>query len=167
MIKEKKSKSKYKHDYGLTHVYKFYKSKYENIIDYKKFTTIINAFNNKVIQKLYEGEYISLPYSLGDLFIYKFKPRLKFDENGEVIAKRGVIDYKATKELWKEYPELAHVKRVCYDNFHTDKYKFSIRWKRYHTVRVHKLYNFIPARAFKRNLAAYLREHPNQNYYDR
>lgn len=160
-------KKKYKHDYGLQHLYKFYKEKYSEPIDYKIFSLIIDSFNQKIIDKVYEGSYINLPYSLGDLFIFKYKQKYKFDENGEIITKgkRGLIDYKATKELWKEHPELEHKQRVCYDNFHTDNFKFGISWKRYHTLRVHKLYNFIPARGFKRGLASYLKEHPNQSYY--
>lgn len=162
-------KKKFSHDYGLTHIYKFYKEKYNYLVNYKTFSLILKTFNGKIIDNLYKGSYISLPYSLGDLFIFKYKMKFKFDENGEPITqnKRGLIDYKATNELWKEHPELTHKKRVLYDNFHTDRYKFRISWRRYSTIRVHKLYNFIAAREFKRGLAAHLRIYPNQNYYDK
>jgi len=162
-------RSKYKHDYGLKHMYKFYKEKYTLPLDYKTFTNIIDLFNSKLINKVYEGSYISLPYILGDIFIYKYKKRIIFDENGEVVNKNkyNLIDYKATKELWKEYPELEHKQRVFYDNSHTDNYRFAISWKRYHTTRMHKLYNFKPTRAFSRGLAKYLKNNPNQNYYGR
>lgn len=162
-------KKKFKHDYGLKHLFLFYRDKYENPVDYKVFSTVINLFNNKLINEVYRGAYISLPYTLGDLFIYKYKPKLKFDEQGNVITHNRymMIDYKATKELWKDHPELEHKQKICYDNFHTDGFKFAISWKRYHTRRLHKLYNFIPSRSFRRGLATYLFSHPNQDYYDK
>jgi len=162
-------RSKYKHDYGLTHMYKFYKEKYTLPLNYKSFKQIIDVFNSKLINEIYKGAFISLPYSLGDLFIYKYKKKIYFDNNGEIINKnkRCLFDYKATKELWKEHPELEHKQRVLYDNSHTDNFRFHIAWKRYNTIRLHKLYNFKPARDFSRGLARYLKSNPNQNYYDR
>lgn len=162
-------KKKFKHDYGLKNIYQFYKEKYTHPIDYKTFTVVLNLFNIKLIENLFKGSYFNLPYSLGDLFICKYKPRLRFDENGEVISwnKSNMIDYKATKELWEEYPELAHKQRVPYTNFHTDSFKYKIHWKRYHTNRTNRLYNFIPARDVKRSLARYLKSNPNQDYYDK
>lgn len=167
MEKKKKSRDKFKHDYGMNNIYQFYKKTYNDVVDYTTFSKVIDLFNLKIIEEIYNGAYITLPYSLGDLFINKYKPKYKFDQDGQIITKGKykLIDYKATKELWSEHPELIHKQIVCYDNFHTDGYKFRINWKRYHTLRAHKLYNFIPARAFQRGLAAYLRKNPNQDYY--
>ena len=152
----------------MKNVYQFYKEKYTDPLEYTTFAKVINLFNDLIIENVYKGSYITLPYSLGDLFIYKYKLKYKFDEAGNIInTGYKLIDYKATKDLWKEYPELEHKQHVFYDNFHTDGFKFGISWKRYNTLRAHKLYNFIPSRGFRRNLAAYLREHPNQSYYDK
>ncbi len=167
MEKKKKYKDKFKHDYGMQNIYQFYKSKYSDPTNYSTFAKVVDTFNSILIEEIFKGAYITLPYSLGDLFIYKYKPKYKFDEDGQIITqgKHKMIDYKATKELWADHPELVHKQVVCYDNFHTDGYKFSISWKRYHTLRAHKLYNFIPARGFRRGLAAHLRKNPNQDYY--
>lgn len=160
-------KKKYKHDYGIKNIFQFYNKNYTNTVDYKTFTNVLKLFNQSMINEMYKGAYITFPYSLGDLFIYKYKQKFKFDENGEIdINKRfKMIDYKATKELWEQYPELEHKQRVYYDNFHTDGFRVAISWKRYHTIRSHKLYNFIPARGFSRGLAAYFKSNPNQDYY--
>jgi nucleoid DNA-binding protein len=160
-------KKKFKHDFATKDIYKVYKKRVSKSLNYKQFSLVLNTFNEKLIKSIYNGAYIQLPYKLGDLYIHKYKPKLKFDENGEVVTlcKRGMVDYKATNELWREFPELAHIKRVYYDNFHTDRYKFKIVWKRYHTIRICKIYNFRPARAFSRGLAQYLKSNPNQNYY--
>lgn len=162
-------KKKFKHDYGLTHMYKFYKEKYTSPLEYKTFKQIIDLFNTKLINEVYKGAYVTLPYTLGDLFIYKYKKKIYFDSEGNILNKNksNLTDYKATKELWKEYPELEHKQWVYYDNSHTDNFKFAISWKRYHTIRMHKLYNFKPAREFSRGLARYLKNNPNQNYYDK
>jgi hypothetical protein len=162
-------KKKFKHDYLLMDMYKFYSKLYDDPVDYKTFAKVIDSFNSRLVKEIYKGAYIDLPYSLGDLYIYKYKPKFKFDEEGNIILNKKfkMIDYKATNELWKKYPELEHKQRVFYDNFHTDGFKFRITWKRYHTNRYNKLYNFVPARAFQRDLASYLREHPNQSYYDK
>jgi hypothetical protein len=163
-----KKKKKFKDDYGVRALYYFYRRTYANAVDGKEFSEIINLFNNKLIEEIYKGAYITLPYSLGDIYITKYKKEYEFDEDGNVITKNkfNMVDYKTTKELWQEHPELKSKQYVYYDNFHTDGYKFRIKWKRYHTVRANKLYNFKPSRSFSRGLAAYLRQNPNQSYYD-
>jgi hypothetical protein len=82
MIKRKK----YNHDYGMKHLYTFYKEKYEHPLKYQLFSDIVEEFNIRLVQKLYEGCYIGLPYNLGDMYIMKYKPKIRFDENGEVIT---------------------------------------------------------------------------------
>lgn len=162
-------KEKKKYDYGIKDIYNYYKNNYPNTLKYKEFAVILKEFNKLLIEEMYKGAYISLPYSLGDLYIYKYKPTLKFDEDGNIVTKGkySMVDYKATNELWKEYPELKHKQRVIYDNFHSDGFKLRISWKRYHTVRTNKLYNFTPSRYFKRGLNKYFKVNPNQDYYDK
>lgn len=160
-------KKKFRHDYGLKHLFAFYKDSYEHPVDYKTYSKVINQFNQMLIKQVYNGAYITFPYALGDLYIIKHKPKLKFDELGNIVTHNRymMVDYKATKELWNEHPELKHQQKVYYDNFHTDGFKFTIKWKRYHTLRAHKLYNFIPSRSFRRGLANFLFSNPNQDYY--
>lgn len=162
------TKKKFKSKQGTRDIYYFYRRNYANDVGVINFSKILNMFNNKLIEEIYKGAYITLPYSLGDLYISKYKSKYQFDSEGNVITKGkfGIIDYKATKELWKDHPELNHKKYVYYDNFHTDGYKFRIKWKRYHRNRTNRLYNFKPSRQFSRGLAAYLRKNPNQSYYD-
>ena len=166
---KKKQKSKIKSDYLLPQLYKEYKQIYTNtsILTDVEFRKVIKSFNKKFVQRLYEGTYFRLPYKLGDFYIRKYKPKVKIDSNGQIVMNdRKSIDYKATNELWKKHPKLAHKQRVYYDNFHTDGYKFKFNWKRYHLGELFKIYNFHAAKYTRLNLAKYLRINPNQDYYD-
>ena len=153
----------------MKHVYKFYKEKYEHPLEYQLFSDILEEFNMRLVKKIYEGCYISLPYSLGDIYIIKYKARIRFNEDMTPVTKGkyGLIDYKATNELWKEHPELKNKERVLYDNFHSDNFKFKIKWRKNYTNRFHKLYNFKACRNFSRGINTYVRTHPNQEYYDK
>lgn len=161
-------RKKFKEKYGTRDIYYFYRRNYANDVGVINFSKILNLFNNRLIEEIYKGAYITLPYSLGDLYIRKYKHTYKFDNKGNMLLKNKstFIDYKATKELWEEHPNLTHKQYVYYDNFHTDGHRFRIKWKRYHSARTNKLYNFKPSRQFSRGLAAYLRKNPNQSYYD-
>ena len=158
-------REKIKSDYGIKHIYKYYKENYKYPLEYKSFSKILERFNQLLIEEIYNGSYIALPYNLGDMYIIKYKKKIKFDENGNIIHDPSMVDNKLTKELWNEYPELTRKQYVYYDNFHSDKYRFKIKWKRYNTLRMHRLYNFKPARAFSRGLAKHIKSNPNQNYY--
>jgi len=154
-------------DYNLKDVYQYYKKVTPDTVNYSLFSEILKSFNLHFAKELYDGSYLKLPYRLGNIFVYKYKPKYKFDEEGNLInhGQNNMIDYKATKELWKEHPELKHKQRVFYDNDHSDGFKFKIKWK-VGKVRNIRLYNFIPAKSLKRNLAKYIRSNPNQDYYD-
>ncbi|MCP4255505.1 MAG: hypothetical protein GY775_19290 [Candidatus Scalindua sp.] len=164
------AKKKFKSDYGILELFQFYNKSYNNTVETMIFSKVLNSLNLELIDSIYKGAFISFPYSLGDLYISKFKQKLKFDSAGNIITKNKfkMIDYKATNELWKAKPEFKKLgKKIVYENFHSDGYKLKINWKRYHTVRTNKLYNFTPSRAFRRNLATYIKDNPNQIYYDK
>ena len=164
----KEKRSKHIHDYTLQDMYKYYNHNYRDRLDEKEYSKVIKAFNSKLIDYIYNGACIEFPYSLGDLHIVKYKEKMKFDEKGNLMTKgkRKLIDWKATKELWEENEEAKKIKKlVSYDNIHSDGYKFRVKWKRYHTVRTNRLYNFIPARSFSRGINKFIKDNPNQSYY--
>lgn len=163
---KKEPKSKIKNDYLMPDIHKFFKIVFNEDISSSIFSSILKLFNQKLIKELYTGSYFHLPYKLGDLYIRKYKPVIKIDSDGNIVMRtQKAIDYKATNQLWKDYPELEHKQRVYYDNFHTDGYKFKFMWKRYHLGKKFKMYNIYIAKDTQRNFAKYLRNHPNQSYY--
>lgn len=166
---KKKHKNKIKSDYLLPQLYKEYKKVYSftDVLNDSEFRKIIKCFNKKFVKKLYEGTYFTLPYKLGDFYIRKYKPLVKIDKDGNIVmTNRRSVDYKSTNQLWKDYPELKHKQRVYYDNLHTDGYMFKFNWRRYHLGEMFKLYNFYAAKNIRINFAEYLRNNPNQHYYD-
>jgi hypothetical protein len=159
---------KYVHiDYNLKELFKYYKSTVKNSVNYAIFVLVIKKFNLLFAKKLYEGAMLKLPNRLGEIYIIQYKPKFKFDEKGELTNKGQckMIDYKATKELWKNHPELAHKQRVFYVNEHTDGLKLKIKWWP-GSVKNINIYNFAPAKSLRRNLAKYIRSNPNTEYYD-
>lgn len=169
MRKKEQVDNRFKHSYGVRDVIYYYKRTFPNKLDCTGISKVLNLFNSALIENMYKGAYITMPFSLGDLFIYKYKPKVRFTKEGEIDTYKRFksVDYKATNELWKDYPEFKGKKYITYDNFHTDGYKFKIHWKRYNVNRKNRLYNLIPARTFSRGLAEYLRKNPNQSYYDK
>lgn len=153
-------------DYNLKDMYKYYKKTMETTVNYKTFIKVIKTFNYHFVDSLLHGEYLELPNRIGDIFIQKYEPKFKFDDNGNLInhGQHNMIDYKATKKLWEEYPELAHKQRVFYTNEHSDGFKFKIKWKKANVKNI-RLYSFIPAKNLKKSLAKFIRNNPNQNYY--
>ncbi len=154
-------------DYNMHDIYAYYRKTRQNKENYAKFSKILKTFNKKLVEHAHNADYLTLPYKLGDIYVKKYKPTYKFKEDGSIdtFGQPGIVDFKATKELWEKYPELKHKQRVLYDNSHTDGFKFKIHWRRGNVKNV-TIYNFRPARYFKRGLAEYLRRNPNQEYYD-
>ena len=154
-------------DYNLKEVYSFYKSNVDDNVNYTVFSEVIKSFNKNLIDELYDGTYIQLPYRIGDIYIKKYKPNYKFDEAGNLTnqGQNQMIDYKATNELWAKHPELAHKQRVFYTNDHSDGFKFKIKWKQGRLKNIY-IYNFVPAKGLRRSLASHIRNNPNKDYYD-
>ena len=154
-------------DYNLKDLFRYYKKTTEKSVNYSTFVKVIKLFNKYLVDELYDGTFIRLPHKLGSLYIQKYKPKYKFDADGNLTnaGQVNMIDYKATKELWKEHPELAHKQRIFYENNHSDGFKFKIKWK-CGSIKNILIYNFIPAKSLKRNLAEFIRNNPNKDYYD-
>lgn len=154
-------------DYNLKEIFQYYRNTRENTVDYKTFSHILKLFNVKLLQHAFNADYLILPSKIGDIYVKKYKPSYKFKENGEIdtYGKPGLIDFKATKDLWEKHPELAHKQWLVYDNHHSDGYKLKIYWRR-GAIKNILLYNFRPARVFKRGLAKFTRNNPNRDYYD-
>jgi hypothetical protein len=110
-------------------------------------------------------EYI-LPCKMGKIAIFKHKKKLELDEDGNIITKLAV-DYKATRQMWAEDPEMKAKKKIIFHlNNHTDEYTFKITWiKNNCNMFKKKFYKLVPVRDFKRQVPKLLKEKPNLDFF--
>lgn len=117
-----------------------------------QYRAVLNCFFKTVVQYLYEGMQVILPYSFGSLFIIGKSYKLKRFENGQYNLP---IDWPETYKLWNSCQVCKDNKQyIYYTNEHTNgvvyKPKFSIANMHY---RFREMYNFKFNRDFKRDLA--------------
>lgn len=98
------------------------------------YSKIRNSCNQKIIQKILEGDTFKLPRQLGYLFIKKI-------DNNLHLHKHGLIDFKKSKD--------ANIK-ILFDN----PYVYSWKWfKKNSKFRFKGMYKFIASRKNKRAVA--------------
>lgn len=148
--------NKIQNPYTLKDMYAKYK---ENIdegspydIPYSVYVGITTDFIKAMIQRLYDGLKIKLPFRLGSLQIVKKK--MYFSTQ---INKKLGIDWAATNK----YGKLIH-----HTNEHSDKYKYLYFWdRRGSSVKGIASYRFIPCRTLKRTLAKLIKE-DKRDYFE-
>jgi hypothetical protein len=155
-------------DINVRDTYRFYKNTYiSKNIDFVTYGAILKDFNTELVDMINRGMILDLPYQMGTLYVSEFKPRYEFTEDNKIklTKTKKNIDFKATKEYWKEHPEAKENKiYLAYENFHTDGACFKIVWKKTKKNVHTKVYNFCPARQFSRRLAAQLKTNKVYNY---
>lgn len=142
-------------------------SKYN--IPVKLYNNILKDFHKLVSDDILNGKDFTLFERLGVIGIRKNKIKIKVEDNGKVQT-NAPVDYKATKELWKENKEAKEKKLLIrHINTHTRRYIHRWYWDKYHAnFRNKTAYSFIPCRANKRKLAKILKdEDSNVDYYAR
>lgn len=87
-----------------------------------EFREMCLEFNLAVRQLIVEeGFEFSIPYGIGKLAVYKYKPEIKPRKNNPKLLTLP-INPRATAELWRKSPELKGNKYVYYLNNNTDGY---------------------------------------------
>lgn len=152
--------------FGNIDFYLFYKKSFNGKLQREGFYKILSLFFLKVKRELYAGRLIKLPYGLGSYFIEKYKPKLKQNDKGEYyVASCKAVDFKATKALWAERPDLkAKKQRVFYENKHTDGYQYKLSRTKFRSGFLQKIYNFKPAEGFSTDLAQVLFKDPYREF---
>lgn len=125
-----KNKNKLKEmNRNLRDSYKKYKQTTDEVVERKIYLKINALYNKFLTRKVLEGNEVTLPARLGTLQILGKKPKIKFDENNNVIGLAP--DWVATKKLWEENPEAKKRKqRVFHTNPHTDGVRYSWHWSK-------------------------------------
>lgn len=144
-------------DYGIKDYYKHYNTATRGTsskLTYKKYSDVLNdiliGISGVMATQMYD---FKLPYNLGRIITRKYKPVIKYDDNGEPFIKRP-INWAATKALWVDYPELKKVQFVYHTNSHSDGYIFVIIYRKHGCMFHNRLYYTAQInRAIKRNIS--------------
>ena len=138
-----------KTDLNIRSSYKRYSEEMRTPVEEKEFITIANGYMEFLIQKVLEGEEVTMPARLGTLFIQGVKKKLKFNRDGIPLLPPN---WAKTKELWDKNPEAKATKKIVYClNEETDGVVYKLHWSKNRVPIENKLYyNFILTRANKR-----------------
>jgi hypothetical protein len=144
-------------DYGIIDYYKAYNkahkgTKYE--LDYKLYNSILDNILIGIADAMCDNRYdFKLPHNLGRIITRKYKPNIRYDENGEPFIKRP-INWGATRSLWIEYPELAKIQFVYHTNQHSNGFIFVIIYRKRGCMFRNRLYYTAQInRAIKRGIS--------------
>lgn len=138
-----------KTDVNIRSSYKTYKKAVDNPVEEKQYLKIASGYIKFLIQKILEGEEVTLPAKLGTLFIQGVKKNLKFNKDGIPLLPPN---WAATKKLWDSNPDAKATRKIVYClNENTDGVVYKLHWSKNRVPIENKLYyNFILTRANKR-----------------
>lgn len=127
---------------GLDH-YKYYRKNVlpELHVNLAEFRLITSLFSKKITEAILKGKTVKLPH-LGEFYIRKSARNIEYN--------KLPINWKATKKLWEERPELFKVKFIRY----TDPYVYKLLWdKRLCKIKNKTIYKFKAVRGTNRLIA--------------
>ena len=138
-----------KTDVNIRSSYKTYREAVKTPVEEKQYLEIANGYMEFLIQKVLEGEEVTMPARLGTLFIQGVKKNLKFNKDGIPLLPPN---WAATKKLWDNNPDAKATKKIVYClNEETDGVVYKLHWSKNRVPIENKLYyNFILTRANKR-----------------
>lgn len=133
--------------------YKLYKEEAEYpVIDIKSYINIAAEYNKFLMNKIFEGEIVTLPARLGTLGILGKKQKITYDENGNI---KGLApDWVKTKKLWDSNPEAKAKKQLMYHiNEHSSYIRYKFFWSKNRVLVSNKtLYSLRISRDNKREI---------------
>lgn len=118
--------------------YKLYKKSVENPIDIQTYIKYVNDYHKFLMEKVFEGNEITLPARMGTLCIVGKKQKVSFDEDGKV---KGLApDWVKTKQLWNSNSEAKERKQLLYHtNSHTDNTRYRFAWSKINILAKNKI----------------------------
>lgn len=162
--------------YTTKDMYKWYKNKYENPVQYEVYMQFVKEMFTEILNLvIYNGIDYIMPGRLGSLRIRRKQNFQKLDEENKVIHNLKP-NWKKTLELWEQkYPDLSakEIKQirnkpiVYHLNDHTDGFYFEWYWDKITSnVKNQSAYRFEPIRDKKREAAKAWKEIPKlRNMY--
>lgn len=157
--------SRNKADIRSGHIYRRYikgLDNYEKRNGYALPQGTINAalydVNTELMRLMIEkNQFLKLPYKLGTIGIFKYKPKLKVLPNGRLNLP---IDMNATMKLWKDDPQAKENKKFVYHrNLHSGGYVAFFKWMK-SGAKVKNImgYDFNPVKGVKRALTKVMKD---------
>ena len=143
-VKEKKNK-KYTNSYTTRDIFYIIQKNIKKLnITIETFSKIVKSINQRIAEKVIDGETVYLPSGMGRLSIGKSQVKI-IKINGK-YASTGIVDWKSTKKLWYEDEEAARDKIVIYFNqvkddifrFQYSKRNCRVKNLRYYVFRPHR-----------------------------
>lgn len=137
---------------NLRDSYKLYKKEVKNPVDVKTYVLIATMYNKFLMDKVLDGEEVTLPSRFGTLCIIGRKQKIQFDEQGNI---KGLApDWVKTKKLWDSSPEAKERKQLVYHtNEHTGNIRYKFLWSKSRVLITNKtLYSLQVTRQNKREV---------------
>ena len=145
-----------------------------------QFMRICKKFNRRIMDAVVkDGICFKMPYRVGYMRIEKGKPEVSLDENGEVNTKYLQVDWKSTRELWREtygdktskeidesLKEGEKKPLLFYLNENTGGYIVGFKWKKGQCAN-RLYYTFKPTRVNKKLLSAETRKNKAKIYVEK
>ncbi len=151
-----------KTDSNIRISYKLYKQLHTKedshlIVDIKTYIDIANKYNKFLLDKVLDGEEVTLPAKMGTIYIRGSKQKIRFDENGLPLL---APDWTKTLAYWKNNPQAKEDKKLLYcTNEHTDGVRYKIIWSKKRIMVENKtLYSLRLTRTNKRNISATIKK---------
>lgn len=142
---------------NLRDSYKKYISTVDNPVDIKNYLLITADYNKFLINKVLEGEEVTLPARMGTLSIIGRKQSIKM-KDGKIVGLAP--DWVKTKKLWESNPEAKKEKKLIYHtNTHTDNTRYKFLWSKCRVLVENKtLYSLRMTRDNKRAVHTKIKE---------
>lgn len=144
-------------DFGVKDYHKAYNKLYANTskkLEYRKYADILDDVLKGIASAMVDQMYdFKLPFALGRIITRKYRPAIRYDDNGEP-SMRLAIDWPETTKLWEEYPELHKKQYVYYTNPHSNGYMFTVIYRKRGCAFNNRLYYTAQVnRAIRRGMA--------------
>jgi hypothetical protein len=138
-----------KTDLNIRSSYKRYSKEVETPVEINNFISIANGYMEFLMQKVREGEEVTMPARIGTLFIQGTKKNLKFNKDGVPLLPPN---WAKTKELWERNPDAKATKKIVYClNEETNGVVYKVNWSKNRVPIENKIYyNLILTRDNKR-----------------
>lgn len=131
--------------------YKLYRKLSKKPIEVKHYIYLANDYNKFLMEKVFEGEEVTLPMKLGTLSIIGRKQEIKFNEDG---VPNLAPNWGKTKKLWDSNHLAKEKKTIIYClNEETNGVRYKVAWsKRLMMVENKILYSLKMTRENKRRI---------------
>lgn len=122
-------KHKIKCDFGVQHYYRNYRKDIKNPQSRKVYSNVLNDYLNAIRQLIsLSGYTYNMPQRLGRIELRKFKKEVFIDKDGKIVNALP-INWKATKQLWKDNEKAASKKvLIRYVNEHSNGYVYKVAY---------------------------------------